>query len=128
MPRLAVIPDFAASRVQGGLVEFGHFGCCPLIRSNDIPCCVASDNPNPNNSNMPIILQARIIARMSSCWDLPISKKSFISKHLSVRESAMPKTVSREGKAISESTPNARVAFVGFGSHIRNIIRNFAKQ
>ena len=32
------------------------------------------------------------------------------------------------GKALSESTPNARVAFVGFGSHLRNIIRDVAKQ
>ena len=40
----------------------------------------------------------------------------------------MLKTVSREGKALSESTLNARVAFVGFTSHLRNITRDAAKQ
>ena len=40
----------------------------------------------------------------------------------------MPKYSIKAGKALSESTPNARVAFVGFGSHLRNIIRDVAKQ
>ena len=89
-----------------------------LLRSDGVSCCVASDNPNPNNSSMPTIGQARIIASMISGWDLPISKKGFISKLLSVEESVMPKYSIKAGKALSESTPNARVAFVGFGSHL----------
>ena len=66
---------------------------------------------------MPIIGQARIQTRMISCWDLPISKKSFISKRLSVGENAMPKYSTKTGKALSV-----------FGSHLKNIITDAAKQ
>ena len=62
-------------------------------------------------------------ASLAHCVVHLISQES-----ISVGESAMPKYSIKAGKALSESTLNARVAFGGFGSHLRNIIRDVAKQ